>query len=420
MNKPPCIHPVTVPGFPLPELVTLNDGTKVYGFRGAMSNILRIDFVLEGGRWTEPFPLLADSATRLMKSGTGKYTAFQLETSIDQLGATMKMNAGYHATTISLFTMRRYLPKLLDLLRETWNDCIFPESEVALYKKNALARLKTSEKKAEFVAEMAFKEQLFGKRHPYGYAITKPFIEAINRDELLHFYQTQIKGIRPTIYIGGRYGEKEMEMLNDFMLSMNQKNEVPATAHVLEEDLSPVKHIHRKGLSQVSMMIGKRLFNRMHPDYPAFTLLNTVFGAYFGSRLMLNIREDKGYTYGIYSGLQTYRHDGAFYIQTDTSKENMDACLNEIKTECTRIQNDLVTADELSQGKNYLLGKFLTRMDGPFAQMDFFKNYHVENVPIEYFNDFANIILDTKPATLQHLAQQYLDYDSFIQVIAGS
>jgi predicted Zn-dependent peptidase len=404
----------------MPEVYATDEGISIYGFRGVMSNILRIDFVLEGGRWTEPAPLLADSATRLMKSGTSSSTAFQLETSIDQLGATIKMNAGYHAITFSIFTMRRYLPKLLDLLRESWTDCQFPESEVAIYKKNELARLRTSEKKAEFVAEMAFKEQLFGKHHPYGYAITQPFIEALNRDNLIHFYQSQIRGIKPTIFIGGRYGEKEIGLLNDFMHSMKLKKRLPHAKHSLEEDLTPVKYIHRKGLSQVSIMMGKRLFNRLHPDYPAFTLLNTVFGGYFGSRLMLNIREDKGYTYGIYSGLQTYRHDGAFYIQTDTSKENLNACLHEIKTECQRIRNDLITADELSQAKNYLLGKFLTRMDGPFAQMEFFKNYQIEKVPIEYFNDFANIILDTKPATLQHLAQQYLDYDSFIQVIAGS
>lgn len=385
-----------------------------------MSNILRIDFVLEGGRWTEPTPLLADSATRLMKSGTTKRNAFQLETSIDQLGATMKVNAGYHAITISLFTMRRHLPKLLDLLRESWSDCQFPETELAIYKKNAVARLKTNEQKAEFLAEMAFKEQLFGKRHPYGYAITKAFIDAVERDDLLRYYQSQIRGIKPSIYIGGRYGDREIGLLGDFVDSMHLKTELPKTSHRLEEDLSPVKHIHRKGLSQASLMLGKRLFNRQHPDYAAFTLLNTVFGGYFGSRLMLNIREDKGYTYGIYSGLQTYRHDGVFYIQTDISKENVDVCLDEIKKECRRMQEEPITADELSQAKNYLLGKFLTRMDGPFAQMEFLKNYHIENVPIEYFNNFANIILDTKPATLQMLAQQYLDYDSFIQVMAGS
>lgn len=392
----------------------------LYGFNGALNDILRIDLVFEGGRWAEHKPLVADAVARMFKSGTNSKNALQIETGIDQLGATIKANAGYHGFTISLFTMRKYLSQVLDIFLDCWMNVSFPESELAIFKKNALAKLKVNEQKADFLAEMAFKEQLFGEQHPYGYSTKSPFIKALNQDDLKKYYSEHVSRSLPRMYIGGRYDQNDIQIITEKFGQLELSLPKEDLFHALTPDPTPFKHVHKKGLSQVSIMMGKRLFNKLHPDYPSFILLNTIFGGYFGSRLMKNIREDKGYTYGIYSTLQTYRNDGAFFVQTDTSNEHLNECLKEIKNEIHSIQYELVSAEELLQAKNYLMGKYLTRVDGPFAQMETFKNFHTEGVPIEYFNVFTDVILETKPATLQELANTYLNAASMICVVAGS
>jgi zinc protease len=416
----PEILSLKAPSFPTHETFDCGNGVMLYGFNGALNDILRIDLVFEGGRWAEQKPLVADAVARMFKSGTNSKNALQIETGIDQLGATIKAHAGYHGFTISLFTMRKYLPQVLNIFLDCWMNVNFPESELAIFKKNALAKLKVNEQKADFLAEMAFKEQLFGEHHPYGYTTKSTFIKALHHDDLKKYYNEHVSRSLPRIYIGGRYDDHDIQIITEKFGQLGFSLPKAALIHTLTPDPIPFKHVHKKGLSQVSIMMGKRLFNKLHPDYPSFILLNTIFGGYFGSRLMKNIREDKGFTYGIYSTLQTYRNDGAFFVQTDTSNEHLNECLSEIKNEIHNIQHELVSAEELLQAKNYLMGKYLTRVDGPFAQMETFKNFHTEGVPIEYFNVFTDVILETKPATLQELANTYLNAESMICVVAGS
>lgn len=420
MKKRPEILSLKAPSFPRHETIDLGKGLMLYGFNGALNDILRIDLVFEGGRWGEQKPLVADAVARLFKSGTNTRNALEIETSIDQLGATIKAQAGYHGFTISLFTMRKYLREVTDIFLDCWLNVDFPESELAIFKKNALARLKVNEQKADFLAEMAFKEQLFGEHHPYGYTTKSAFKKDLHQIDLKKYYNEHIRLSLPRIYIGGRYDQGDIQIIAEKFSQLEFSLPKTPVSYPLNPDNTPFRHVHKKGLSQVSIMMGKRLFNKLHPDYPSFVLLNTIFGGYFGSRLMKNIREDKGFTYGIYSTLQTYRNDGAFFVQTDTSNEHLNDCLTEIKNEIHHLQHEPVTAEEMLQAKNYLMGKYLTRVDGPFSQMETFKNFQTEEVPIEYFNVFTDVILETKPATLQELANTYLNSESMICVVAGS
>ena len=147
--------------------------------------------------------------------------------------------------------------------------------------------------------------------------------------------------------------------------------------------------------------------------------INTIFGGYFGSRLMSNIREDKGLTYGIYSSLATLKHSGIFSIQTDTNLENLDVCLREIYFEMERLQTETIPKEEIKLARNYLLGKFLGRTDGPFNKIEVFKSYFIENLPINKFEEFVETIRQTDALSLQKLAQKYFTKDSMCEVVVG-
>lgn len=420
MKKAPQINPLTVPEFKMPEKSTLSNGISIYGFPGVYHDITRVDIVYDSGRWTERYPLVAQSVARLFKSGTNSKTAFQMSEAIDHLGSTISVYAGYHAFNITVYAMRKNLQQTLNLLFECLTDDIFPAHEFENYIKNTRAKQSIQEEKTDFLAERACRNVIFGKRHPYGYSSEISFIEELRPEEIVYYFTRQIRNKKPAIYLSGTYDDTEIRMLESIFsdnLSVESSDDV---RHIQDTDIrNPIQKIVRKDAVQSSIAMGKKAINKMHPDFAGLSLTNTIFGGFFGSRLMSNIREDKGYTYGIYSSLQTYRYDGAIFIQTETSSEYVTACIKEIETEVKKLQNELITEEELKQARNYLLGKYLSRMDGAFAQMETFKNYQIEGVDIQYFNKFAKIIENTSREEVRDLAQKHLDFDSMYQVIAG-
>jgi predicted Zn-dependent peptidase len=286
---------------------------------------------------------------------------------------------------------------------------------------NALAKLKVSKEKNDFLADVAFKKNIFGAQHPYGYETSEIAIQQISQELLLQFYKKDLQLNNATLFIAGKYGKTELDLIEQYLGTMPVSTSLPTkAAPVFIDDFSQQKiSIQKPNSVQASIIIGKTFFNKHHADYPAFLLLNTIFGGYFGSRLMSNIREEKGLTYGIYSSLSTLKYTGIFSIQTDTNLENLEVCLREIYLEMERLQNELIDDHEITLARNYLLGKFLGRTDGPFNQIEVFKSYFIEEVPIHKFEAFVETIRQTDALSLQQIAKQYLTKESMCEVVVG-
>jgi predicted Zn-dependent peptidase len=419
----PKIHDIEHISFPTPEEITLKNNIKLFGFNGVKNDVLRIDILFNSGRWTEPAKLVAEAATKLFKSGTSSLSSYDLNEKIDFYGSTIKSSAGYNTFTVSLYCMNRFLEPSLQLLRTCLSDIIFPENEIDVFQKNSISKLKINLEKNDYLADVTFKNTIYGKDHPYGYEVTEDAIKNITQKLLIQFYNQDIQPENATVFIAGKYGENEIKLIDNYIGEWTKHNNNSSTKHINwqtdNKAASQKIHIKKPNAVQSSIIIGKELFNRHHEDFASFILLNTIFGGYFGSRLMSNIREDKGLTYGIYSSLAALKHNGIFSIQTDTNLENLDLCLREIYTEIERLQNELIPAKEIMLAKNYLLGKFLARTDGAFNQIDVFKSYFIENVAIDKFHDIVETIKATDALSLQLLAQKYLLKDTLVEVVVG-
>jgi predicted Zn-dependent peptidase len=165
--------------------------------------------------------------------------------------------------------------------------------------------------------------------------------------------------------------------------------------------------------------MGRFLFPKSHPDYIDFQVLNTILGDYFGSRLMSNIREDKGYTYGIGSGVMDLNQTGYFVIVTEVGKEVLDLTLNEIKLEMERLQNELVAGDELDLVKNYMLGQLLKSADGPYAMLDMYNSVDMYGLTLAFYDEAIQKIKHITPERIRELAKQYLNVEDFLIITAG-
>lgn len=418
----PTIHSIQKATFPKPEELTLRNGIRLYGFNGTKNDILKIDLIFHSGRWTEPARLVSDVAAKLLKSGTEQLSSFELSEQIDLYGSTIRTGAGYNTFNVSLYCMNRFLEPSLRLLKTCLTDIIFPEKEIELFQKNAISKLKVSREKNDYLADVSFRKAVYGELHPYGYETTEEDIKNITQDILLQFYHSDVHPDNCTVFLAGKFADEELRLINEYIggwksgytpVSESNKDSLRAS--------NPEKKIRitKEKSVQASIVIGKELFNKHHEDYAAFTLLNTIFGGYFGSRLMSNIREEKGLTYGIYSGLSALKYSGTFSIQTDTNVEKLDLCLREIYLETERLQNELISPHEIVLARNYLMGKFLSRTDGPFNQVDVLKSYFVEGVDIHKFEEFEETIRLADAVSLQQLAQKYFSKDSMYEVIVG-
>ena len=419
--KIPEIHPIDKISFTPPEAILLSNQLQLYGFNGAKNDILRLELVFDSGRWTEPAPLIAESVAKLFKSGTSSQNSFELNEAIENYGSTIRASAGYNTFTISVYCLNRFLAPTLQLLRTCLTDIVFPQKEIDLMQQNALARLKVSKEKNDYLAEVAFKKNIYGAQHPYGYETTETAIQQISQALLFQFYKNDLQLNNATLFIAGKYGTTELNLIEQYLgtLSTASKKAQKMKPEIHNNFLQQKISIQKPNSVQASIVIGKTFFNKHHADYPAFLLLNTIFGGYFGSRLMSNIREDKGLTYGIYSSLAALKYAGTFSIQTDTNLENLEICLREIYIEMERLQNMLIDEHEITLARNYLLGKFLGRTDGPFNQIEVFKSYSIEGVPIHKFEAFVETIRQTDALSLQQLAQQYLTRESMCEVVVG-
>ena len=416
----PTIHSLNVPEFKVPERTTLKNQIDIFEFPGIVPEISRVDIVFNSGKWAESAPMIANSVAKLFKSGTRRQNAYQMSESIDFLGSTINVYAGYHCFTIAIYSMKKNLIKTLNLMMECLKENIFPEDELENYIKNLQSKQLIREEKTELIADRALKNSIFGKNHPYGYEAAQEFIEQLSLEEIRKYFLNEIQAKKPTIYISGTFGDEEIKFIDQLFSEEVYREQEDNIEHIITASSDYIQNIKKEKSAQTSLAIGMQSIHKSHEDYAFLSLTNTIFGGYFGSRLMSNIREEKGYTYGIYSILQTYKRSGAIFVQTETSHEHAKSCVNEVKTEIQKLQEVLIGDEEMKQARNYLLGKYLSRMDGAFSQMELYKNFQIEGVDIQYFNKFADTILNMSKGVVRDMAQKHYNFETMYQITVGN
>jgi zinc protease len=417
----PNIHDAVEFDYKLSPINTrqLDNGLPLYWLDAGVQDVAEIDWVFPAGLWHEQKPAVAHATAGLIKNGTSKHTAEQIHESLEFYGAQLKVNAGNDYAIISLYSLTKHLPALLPIVLEIISDAIFPEHEVEIHKHNAVQRLLVNLRKCEFVANQRIDALLFGEFHPYGRYSKKEKIEALVREDLVTFYRDHYNLANARMFMAGKVGEKEVSIINNIFgkVSLEKKQ-------IKEEVFSapaPSEKIHKinndaNGV-QGAIRIGRLFPNRHHPDYTPMVVLNTLFGGYFGSRLMSNIREDKGFTYGIYSSLTPEVNGGSMIIHTETGKEVIEKAIKEIYHEMDVLRNEAAPEDELLLVKNYLLGGLLADLDGPFSILQRWRTLILNGFTEEYFNNNIRIYKTIDAAYLKSLAQKYFDVKDFYEVV---
>lgn len=416
-KKMPRIRDVENLVVPPPELWYLSNGIPVYETNLGTQDILKLELVFFAGRPFERKKLASRSTAALMREATTRHTSAELAEVIDYYGGSLGMPISMDHAGVQMHTLTKHFDKLLPLVAEVLSEPVFPQDEIDSFIVRNKQRLQVDLTKNDFVSYRKFTELLYGADHPYGYNSYAETYAAITRDDLLVHYKENYTSGNCMIFLSGRTNETVRRLLDEQIGQAIPKGE-RKQAPLLEVNLVPqILHEPMPDSVQKAVRIGCHLFNRQHSDYNGMYVLNTILGGYFGSRLMTNIREDKGYTYNIYSSNEAMLFGGYFYVGTEVGNEMVDKTVTEIYLEMEKLQHDLVDDDEMEMVKNYLLGTLLTNLDGPFNISEVVKTFVSEGVELLAFEELATAIKEITADEVRELARKYFSKKDMWEVI---
>ncbi|HOY07144.1 MAG TPA: pitrilysin family protein [Saprospiraceae bacterium] len=419
-KSPPAIFQVQNLLLPRPELVHLDNGIPVYILDFPGQEIVKIEAVFRAGRPEESKRLASRATAKLLREGTRTRSAAEIAEHVDYFGGSLNVPTNLDSSNVILFSLKKYIHELLPVFAEVLQEPSFPETELETFRRTSLQELQVDLEKVEVQAYRKVTELIFGENHPYGYNSVAEDYAALTRDDLVQHFNTWYTPSNCMLFASGRIDAPVRELLNRYFGQNTTKGPTPLPLPVAATSKPHKEFIHQPESLQSAIKVGRRLFGRDHPDFNGIFVLNTILGGYFGSRLMTNIREKKGYTYNIYSTADAMLHDGCLYIATEVSKDKSAATLRAILAEMKKLREKPVLEDEMDMVRNYLLGMLLNGLDGPMNIADVVRSLVVEGLPWESYEALVQTIRHITPAELQELAQRYLRPEDFWIVTVGA
>jgi len=399
----------------------LDNGIDLFTLSAGSQEISKIEFVFRAGMYHQKAPLIASGANTLLESGTRSFTANQLSEGIDFYGSYLELGVDQDFASVTLYSLNKYLKESLGFIEELIKYPSFPQEEFRIHLSNRKQKHIINSQKVNILAKRKFSELLFGSSHPYGVIVKESDFDRIQLDEVKEFFNQHYSFRNCSIIASGNLPANFNTTLNDFFGKEKWgHSSTNSSLHPHFETTSQQKtFVQKDDAIQSAIRVGRVLFNKTHPDYFKFQVLNTILGGYFGSRLMANIREDKGYTYGIGSGVNNLVHAGAFFISTEVGADVTTRALEEIYKEIRGLREDLVNDLELETVRNYILGNFLRSVDGPFALADKFKAIWEFDLDYSYYDKYFAAVKSVTSAEIREMANKYLQEKDLIECVVG-
>jgi len=402
------------------ETYELNNGIMVHLMQAGSQEVAKLDFLFPAGSVQAAKPLIASITNKALTEGTTNCTGAEISEKIDFFGAFIGQQASFHHSIVTLVTLSHFLPQTLEILEDIIKNPVFKQKEIDTLLSSRKQEYLIESDKVKTIATRAFTQNIYGKAHPYGNYVTIEDFDKITREEIIEFHQQSYIPKGTHIIVSGQPGNHLKALLNKHF-GQQWSNSNGLTDHQPEPQTNIKTNIFlpKDDAVQSAIKIGRPLFNKEHPDFHGLQILNTVLGGYFGSRLMTNIREEKGLTYGISSFIMTYKHAGFLVVGTDVKAENRDLAVKEIFNELKKLRDDTISSEELELVRNFLIGDMTRNFDGPFATSDNYRGLIDLGLTPDYFHQFFNVLLQITAEEINALAKKYLREEDFITVIAG-
>ncbi|HWA34815.1 MAG TPA: pitrilysin family protein [Cyclobacteriaceae bacterium] len=398
-----------------PEVSHLSDGIKFFLFRDIQQEVVKLDMVFSAGKWFESKPGTSHFTAQMLQKGTSARNSYQVAEAIDSLGAHLEITPGFDVVSVSLFSLRKNLLAAFRIVVELLSEPAFDEDELRLMKDIFIQNLKVNNEKTNVVASKEIRKAIFGNHHPYGASIEEGEVTQITRTDLQQFFKDEFK--LHSVFLIGKLSVAEVnEIMQLVPASLLQRKAVRTHASVSGRSVT----INKQESVQTSIRLGKKCIARGDSaKYFDALMFNHLLGGFFGSRLMKNIREEKGLTYGIYSSLHHFQNDSFWLIGAEVNRENAERAVEEIRFEIKALQNDLVPADELEVARNYFIGSWQSENSTLFSVAEKIQTIHLHGLPQDYYTHLLEHLSNITPTQVQQAANTYFDTSDLIEVRVG-
>jgi len=381
-------------------------------------DLVRIEFLFNNVNWNLEKPLQAIAASAMLNNGTSKRSSKEIAEQIDFYGAFFQTEYAQDQSTVTLYSLNKHLASVLPIVKNVLSDSQFPQHELDLYIQNQKQKLQVNLQKNDILSRKEFAHALFGHT-AYGVDIQAKHYDELKREDLVDYFKAAYTPNNCTVIVSGKFDEDSFDLLNQQFGNNWASSDAVVNKFTFEDSNKQTVYKERPEAIQSAIRIGKIAVNRKHEDFPGLQILNTVLGGYFGSRLMNNIREDKGYTYGIGSGISSLQDAGYLFIATEVGAEVCADALIEIYNEIELLKTELVGEEELTLVKNYMLGSMLGSLENIFSHADKFKNLHFFGLDYDYYDRYINKVKSITAEEIRDLANKYLTTEDFTEVVVG-
>lgn len=417
MKRPPLIIPDTVE-VPRAECHTLSNGVHLYAIPCDDFEVLRFTFVFRAGTVVQRVPFSASSTLNLLSEGSERMTARQIAEQLDFYGSNFEVNMDRDFVYVTFNTLSKFFTPTLEVAEQILLHPTFPEEELASYREKRKQGLAIERMKVDTVVRELFGKALFGEKHPYGITYPESAYDTLTRDDLTALYHSRYTADNALIVCSGRIDEATLRAL----CALGEQLPLSGDRHTLEipqAQSTSYRFARRDDAVQSSIRVGRLLFPRTHPDFIGMQVVATVLGGYFGSRLMQNLREEHGYTYGVGSAMINFEQAGYLAVATQVGADVTAPALQEIYREIERLRTEAVSDEELSLVKNIMVGEIMRVLDGPFGIAD----VTIENILCgkdnEAVSESVRQIRATTPDDVLRLARKYLCREDLTTAVAG-
>ena len=414
----PQVYGIQGVTLPPPAAHILPGGLPLYALNAGTEDVLRLELVFHAGVCCQSHPLMANICLQILQEGTKTRTAEEIAETLEFYGAYLNVAVDNDFATLSLHCMYEYLDELLPVLADIISNPVFPANRFDVLLNKHKQSYFVNLQKVDYLARRRFMTEMFGQNHPLGIQLNPQDFESITPQSVEMFYLRFYTHGSIAVFLSGKADETAIRSVEKHLGFLSRQKTVSSDLQIVT---NPGLHIEiKEDAVQSGIRLGCHTINRNHPDYAGLQVLNTVLGAYFGSRLMQSIREDLGYTYGIGSFIVPSLQHSYFAIGTETGSEVTMAALEAIEKEIEGLTVYPPDEEELSLVRNYMLGKLLKSTDGAFARADRMKTIVLYNLKSSFYEDYVNVIESISPEELLNLKDKYLKFDTFVKVIAGN
>lgn len=391
------------------DLHYINTGTQ---------DVIRVSVVFCAGVKYQDVSFQASATASMITEGTLNYTSEQFAEKMDFYGIYFDQSIDRDFSVITMCCLKKFLKEGMDLLKEALCDPIFKDEELDIYKSKRKQQLTIERTKIDVQARELFIKTLFGDNHPYG--------KVGKEDEYDQLTSEHLRDLYNRLYISNNCfsvasGKIEADDLSEilYMLSCLKSSSDVSYVKVKPQSKEDV-FVKKDDSLQSSIRIGRILFDRSHPDFIAMQVMTTILGGYFGSRLVKNLREDKGYTYGIFAGMINLEDSGYIAITSEVAAEFTEDAIKEVFYEIERLSTEKVGDEELQMVKNVMIGEILRVLDGPFGINDVI----IENIQNKTDNNYITLMINQINAItsndLLEVSKKYLLKEMFSTVVVGN